>query len=101
MENNYGTISDMVIEEREIAGEPRVIAIDAKGLYITTPRNVGNGRSDINRFGVPRQEMLEQLAAEGIDVDEMLAANQHRVELLAVGKTEDPKLNPIKASKRL
>ena len=101
MENYYGTVADMVIEERNIAGELKVIAIDDKGLYLTAPRNVENGRADIHRYGIPRDGMLAQLAAEGVDVDAMLADNLYRVDLSNASKKDAKKLNPIKASKRL
>ena len=99
MENRYGTTSDMIIQEIDNNGAAQLIAIDAKGLYLTTRDRVDRLVADVNRYGVPRDEVNQQLEALGLDPFELFNANKHLIKI-ATGDSKAKALNPIKASKR-
>ncbi len=99
MENRYGTTSDMIIQEIDNNGVGQLIAIDAKGLYITTQERVDRMVADVNRYGLPRAEVIKQLESLGFDPLELFNANKHLIRTTT--STDSGKaLNPIKASKR-
>ncbi|MEH0020542.1 MAG: hypothetical protein V6Z89_12860 [Desulfobacter sp.] len=99
MENRYGTTADMVIQEVDLGGISRLIAIDNKGLYLTTPDRVDRMVADVNRYGVSRKEVNRQLEQQGLDPFELFNANKYRVRTGTDG-VKGKALNPIKASKR-
>ena len=99
MENRYGTTSDMIIQEVENNGIPQLIAIDSKGLYLTTQDRVDRMLADVNRYGVPRQEVNQTLEDLGLDPLQLFNANKHLIKT-DTGQTKGKALNPIKASKR-
>ena len=99
MENRYGTTSDMIIQEIENHGVFQLIAIYAKGLYLTTRDRVDRHVADVNRYGVPREEVNRQLEELGMDPFELFNANKHLIKTTA-DSGKGKALNPIKASKR-
>lgn len=99
MENRYGTTSDMIIQEIDNNGITQLIAIDSKGLYLTTRDRVDRMVADVNRYGVSREDMNRQLEKLGLDPFELFNTNRHRVKT-ETGSARGKALNPIKASKR-
>lgn len=99
MVNRFGTTSEMIIQEVQDGGITRLLAIDGKGLYFTTQDRVDRGMADVNRYGSPRELVLERLKELGMDPQELFQSNRHRIPSdVEVQVTQ--KLNPIKASKR-
>lgn len=99
MENRYGTTSDMIIQEVENNGVTQLIAIDSKGLYLTTRDRVDRMVADVNRYGVPRQAVNQALEDLGLDPLQLFNANKHLIKT-DTGPAKGKALNPIKASKR-
>ncbi len=97
--NSFGTTEDMVIRQIEMAGKMKSIAIDDKGLYITSPDRVGRGVADVNRYGVDRSFFVSEIEAAGLDAVLLFEENRHRIVSGTPGRAEK-KINPIKASKR-
>ena len=100
MENRYGTTQEMIIQEVDNNGIPQLLAIDSKGLYLTTPDRVGGVVADVNRYGVSRDEIHRQLEALGLDPLAVFNANRHRIRTEAASAKTGKSVNPIKASKR-
>lgn len=98
--NRFGTSREMVIDEIEVNGVGQMMAIDEKGLYLTTPDKVGRATADVNRYGVQRQAFIDTLEAMGYDTQKIRNDNRHIVAALAANGPTEKKLNPIKASKR-
>jgi len=98
--NRYGTTSDMIIQQLDDHGITRLIAIDAKGLYLTSPDRVGRLTADVNRYGVPRDLFLQQLEELGLDPKQLFESNKHLIGQNQERQTKEKILNPIKASKR-
>lgn len=99
MENRFGTTSDMIIQEVENNGIPQLIAIDSKGLYLTTRDRVDRNLADANRYGVSRQKVNQMLEDLGLDPLQLFNANKHLIKTDS-GQAKSKALNPIKASKR-
>ena len=68
MANRFGTSSDMIIQPIEENGVGRLLAIDAKGLYITDERYVGNKQADPNRYTAGRSDVGTRLEALGMEI---------------------------------
>lgn len=100
MENRYGTTQDMVIQEVDNNGKAQLLAIDSKGLYLTTRDRVGGKVADANRYGVPRNEINRQLESLGLDPLALFNANRHLIKTDTAQDKGGKTLNPIKASKR-
>ncbi|WP_300668606.1 hypothetical protein [Desulfoluna sp.] len=98
--NRFGTSREMVIDEIEVNGIRQVMAIDEKGLYLTTPDKVARPTADVNRYGVDRSRVIDTLESMGYDTQKLRNENHHIVAALAVSGSTEKKLNPIKASKR-
>ena len=98
MANRFGTSADMIIQPIEENGTKSLLAIDAKGLYITDERYVGNKQADPNRYSSNRNTVNPRLEALGLVPADILAENQHLVQTSGGG--DKKKLNPMKASKR-
>ena len=99
MQNRYGTTSDMIVQEVENNGIAQLIAIDSKGLYLTTRGRVDRMLADANRYGVSRQKINQTLEDLGLDPLQLFNANKHLIKI-DTGQTKGKALNPIKASKR-
>ena len=99
MENRYGTTQDMIIQEVENNGTNQLLAIDSKGLYLTTPDRIGGMVADVNRYGVAREKIHALLQTLGINPEETFNANRHLIKT-ETGAGKGRALNPIKASKR-
>ena len=97
--NSFGTTEEMVIRQIEMAGKMKSIAIDDKGLYITSPDRVGRNVADVNRYGVDRRVFISEIEAAGLDAEQLFEENRHRIVSGSTAVTEK-KINPIKASKR-
>ena len=99
MASLFGSSSDMVIQSVSENGCEYLLAIDEKGLYLTTSRYVDTNMADPNRYTGARVGMDKRLAALGLDAAALTSANQHRVKKLGEGEMKK-KVNPLKASKR-
>lgn len=98
--NRYGTTSEMVIQQLDDHGITRLIAIDAKGLYLTSPDRVGGSTADVNRYGVPRDLFNKELEELGLNPKQLFEENKHLINLSQGTQAKEKVLNPIKASKR-
>ena len=81
MYNRFGTTQEMMIQTVQENGTEAVLAIDSRGLYLTTAQFVGRPIADRNRYSGVRKEMPQRLAALGLDEDALVAANQHRIQV--------------------
>ncbi|WP_320044393.1 hypothetical protein [uncultured Desulfobacter sp.] len=54
MENRFGTTSDMIVQEVENNGITQLIAIDSKGLYLTTQDRVNRMLEFLARKADPK-----------------------------------------------
>jgi len=99
-QNQFGTTPDMVIEEIDDHGLKRIMAIDDRGLYLTSPEKVGRRVADVNRYGVSRMEFKVILESLGYDTEAIFEQNRHRVKAEEGYTVPEKKVNPIKASKR-
>ena len=97
MFNRFGTSQDMMIQTVQENGDEVVLAIDSRGLYLTTAQFVGRPIADRNRYSAARHGAEQRIAALGLDAPGLLAANQHRIQVETVSAK---KVNPLKASKR-
>ena len=97
MFNRFGTSQDMMIQTVQENGDEVVLAIDSRGLYLTTAQFVGRPIADRNRYSAARLGAEQRIAALGLDAAGLLAANQHRIHVETVSAK---KVNPLKASKR-
>ena len=97
MYNRFGTTQEMMIQTVQENGTEAVLAIDSRGLYLTTAQFVGRPIADRNRYSGVRNEVPQRLAALGLDVEALVTANQHRIQVETVSAK---KVNPLKASKR-
>ncbi len=95
--NRFGTTSGMVIQEIEEDGKPFLLAIDNRGLYLTSADKVDTRMADLNRYAVDRAVFYERLQALGLSPDEIFEANKGKIE---VATKTAKKINPLKASKR-
>lgn len=99
MINRFGSSSDMVIQTVEENGAAFVLAIDERGLYLTTAGYLDRNLADPHRFAAARADVPGRLTALGLDAPALLEANRHRVNRVGEGEAKK-KLNPLKASKR-
>lgn len=97
MFNRFGTTQEMMIQTVQENGDDFVLAIDNRGLYLTTAQFVGRPMADRNRYSGARTGAEQRIAALGFDVAGLVAANQHRIQVETVSAK---KVNPLKASKR-
>lgn len=97
MLNRFGTTSDMIIQTVQENGQTLCLAIDEKGLYLTTQDRLDRQIADPNRYTAGRQEVSQRLAALGLDPAALFTGNQH---LIKKEREEVRKVNPLKASKR-
>ena len=98
MVNRFGSQSEMVIQPVEENGTSYLLAIDEKGLYLTTKTYVDSNMADPNRFS-DRGGIIPRLQALNLDPQAILQANQHRIPKIGEGDAKK-KVNPLKASKR-
>ena len=99
MVNRFGSTSDMVIQSVEENGVAYFLAIDERGLYLTTERYLDRNLADPNRYARSRMEIPGRLAALNLDASALVAANRHLVKKADEGDSKK-KINPLKASKR-
>ena len=97
MFNRFGTTSEMIIQPIEEKGVEYLLAIDSRGLYMTTANYVGRPMADRNRYSLARQGVGERLSALGLNPGDLWTNNQHRIQVETVSAK---KVNPLKASKR-
>ena len=74
------------------------LAIDEKGLYLTSPAYVDRPLADPNRYAGNRKDVAARLNALSLDADSLLEQNRHRIPKIT-GESKK-KVNPLKASKR-
>ncbi|TIH19844.1 hypothetical protein D0S45_00465 [Marinifilum sp. JC120] len=96
--NRFGTTADMIIQEVELDGEKRLLAIDNRGLYLTEQTRVDKKHADVNRYGVDRQEAWDLLEKHGFATVDLFEDNKHLIKTKVAGKSK--MVNPLKASKR-
>lgn len=99
MVNRFGSTSDMVIQGVEENGAQYLLAIDEKGLYLTSQKYLDSSLADPNRYSSARVGMSSRLEALQLDTAALTSANQHRVKKIGEGDAKK-KINPLKASKR-
>ena len=99
MHNRFGSRSDMVIQRVEENGQTFILAIDEKGLYLTTERYLDRNLADPHRYAGLRAGVPARLAALGLDAPGLREAHQHKVKMIGEGEPKK-KINPLKASKR-
>ena len=97
MFNRFGTSQEMMIQTVQENEAEAVLAIDSRGLYLTSPQFVGRPIADRNRYSAARNDVPQRLAALGLNADDLWSANQHKIQVEAVSTK---KVNPLKASKR-
>ena len=93
MNNRFGTTSDMIIQTVQEKEGCACLAIDEKGLYLTSPAYVDRPLADPNR-----KDVAARLNALSLDADSLLEQNRHRIPKIT-GESKK-KVNPLKASKR-
>lgn len=98
MANRFGTTSDMILQEVEEQGNTYFLAIDKKGLYLTTKEKLNSPLADPNRYTGLRENTASRLSSLGLDPTALFSQNQHLVKTDA--KESSKKVNPLKASKR-
>ncbi len=99
MASLFGSSSDMIIQPVVENGVEMLLAIDEKGLYLTTTKYVDKNLADPNRYTGARANIQARLAALDIDAAAVAAANQDKVKKFGEGEAKK-KVNPLKASKR-
>ncbi len=97
MITRFGTAREMIVQDVEENSLPLLMAIDQKGLYLTTERYVDKNLSDPNRNS-NRALMEQRITALGFDYKAFYEENKHLVKDLP--KSTAVKVNPLKASKR-
>ncbi len=97
MITRFGTAKEMIVQDIEENGVPYLLAIDQRGLYLTTSRYVDKDLSDPNRNS-DRVLMEQRITALNIDCKSFFEENKHLVQ--AMPKSTAVKVNPLKASKR-
>ena len=95
--NRFGTTQDMIIQEIQEGEESFLLAIDANGLYFTTPDRVDTRLADINRYAVDRTGFYDRLEKLGLSPHGLF--EEHKGKIQQVTQTTK-KINPLKASKR-
>lgn len=98
MTNRFGTTDEMVIQTVEEAGMSYALAIDGKGLYLTTRDRLNTQLADPNRFASNRNSVAARISALGLDPVQLAIDNQFRIKASADASAK--KINPLKASKR-
>ncbi len=96
--NRFGTTADMVIQPVQENGQELLLAIDDKGLYLTSAVYVDKGKADVNRYS-NRAQVVERVKALGLDPVALVADNQSKIHKAGEGEAKK-KVNPLKASKR-
>ncbi len=99
MISRFGSTSAMVVQQVEEGGKTYFLAIDEKGLYLTTARYLDRNLADPHRFTAARANTAARLAALRLDAAALTAAHQHLVRKAGEGEPRK-KINPLKASKR-
>ncbi len=99
MASLFGSTSDMVIQPIVENGSEYLLAIDEKGLYITTAKYVDSNLADPNRYTGARATVARRLAALELDAAALAEANKSKVKKAGDGEAKK-KINPLKASKR-
>lgn len=95
--NRFGTTSDMIIQEVQENDQDYLLAIDIKGLYLTTQDRVDTGLADLNRYAVNRTDFWNRLEVLGFSPEDLF--EEHKDKIKVVSQTVK-KINPLKASKR-
>ena len=98
MNNRFGTTSDMIIQTVQEKEGCACLAIDEKGLYLTSPEYVDRPLADPNRYAGNRKDVAARLDALSLDAASLFEQNQHRIPKIT-GEAKK-KVNPLKASKR-
>ena len=89
MDNRFGTTSGMVIQTVMENGQELCLAIDERGLYLTSARYLDKNLADPHRYSGSRATTKARRLAE---------ANAHRIPVYTDETRK--KINPLKASKR-
>ncbi len=97
MTNRFGTNDDMIIQDVVENGTIYALAIDSRGLYLTTRDKLNTRMADVNRFACDRSAVAARLSALGLNPAQLASDNQHKIKTTEVS---EKKVNPLKASKR-
>ncbi len=97
MITRFGTAKEMIVQDITENDATYHLAIDQRGLYLTTTRYVDKDISDPNRNS-DRSLMKQRISALGIDYAAFFEENKHLIQVMP--KSTAAKVNPLKASKR-
>ncbi len=97
MITRFGTAKEMVLQEIEENNAALLLAIDQRGLYLTSSKYIDKNIADPNRSS-SRTVMEQRISALGIDYKAMFEENKHLIPKMP--KEVVVKVNPLKASKR-
>jgi len=98
MDNRFGTTSGMVIQTVMENGQEFCLAIDERGLYLTSANYLDKNLADPHRYSGSRATTKARLLALDLDPVRLAEANAHRIPVYT--DEAKKKINPIKASKR-
>lgn len=96
MVNRFGTTQDMIIQPVIENGKELLLAIDARGLYLTSENYIHRPIADPHRFS-SRGDVSSRLEALNLDGRKLFEENMHMIKNVTEQKQ---KVNPLKASKR-
>ena len=97
-DNRFGTTSGMVIQTVMENGQEFCLAIDERGLYLTSANYLDKNLADPHRYSGSRATTKARLLALDLDPVRLAEANAHRIPVYT--DEAKKKINPIKASKR-
>ena len=98
MDNRFGTSSGIVIQTVMENGQEFCLAIDERGLYLTSANYLDKNLVDPHRYSGSRATTKARLLALDLDPVRLAEANAHRIPVYT--DEAKKKINPIKASKR-
>ena len=98
MDNRFGTTSGMVIQTVMENGQEFCLAIDERGLYLTSANYLDKNLADPHRYSGSKATTKARLLALDLDPVRLAEANAHRIPVYT--DEAKKKINPIKASKR-
>lgn len=87
----------MIIQPIAENGKEMLLAIDARGLYITSENYIHRPIADPNRFS-SRLDIASRLEALNLDGKKIFEEHTHMIKTIHFGQKQ--KVNPLKASKR-
>lgn len=99
MTSRFGTSSEAVIRTVQENGKELLLAIDDRGLYLTTAAYIDKAKADPNRYSAARTDTDARLRILGLDPAAVFEENKDKIRKAVDGEAKK-KVNPLKASKR-